>query len=324
VELLVVIAIIGILVSLTLPAVQAAREAARKTQCKNNLKNLGLAMHMHHDTNKRLPYMSRLGCQATGNPPVPDPNNCDPKTDSSDPGSWYDDFSWGVNLAPYMEAGNWFNQFNFAYSYTNAFNDAGRKTLLPIFECASDGAKQSEWGSPSWERYRTNYVVNAGNTNYGQTTKAGIEFGGAPFGFRKGKPFAQIDDGLSNTMMISECITIGEEWSGWGGPISDTGVSGGGQTFTAWLGPNSKTGDSVVGICPTGKTALNGNPACNLISSDRSKIFEQTLAARSKHGVGVQVTNCDGSVHFVSNFIDIFVWRNASTSKGGEANTVID
>jgi len=318
VELLVVIAIIGILVSLTLPAVQAAREAARKTQCKNNLKQLGLAMQMHHDTTKRLPYMSRLGCSA-GNA-----SNCDPKTNSTDPGSWYDDFSWGVHLGPYMEQQNWFNQFDFNYSYTNAFNDNGRKTLLPVFECASDGGKQNEWGSTSWERWRTNYVVNAGNTNYGQTTKAGIEFAGAPFTFRKGKPFAQIDDGLSNTLMISECITIGEEWSGWGGPISDTGVSSGGQMFTTWLGPNSRSYDQVVGICPTGKSALNGLPGCQLLSSDRSQILEQVLAARSKHGVGVQCVNCDGSVHFVSNYIDIFVWRAASTTKGGEAGTQID
>ena len=309
VELLVVIAIIGILVALTLPAVQAAREAARRTECKNNLRQLGLAMQLHHDTTKRLPAMSLKGAG-------------DPNTHSTDPGQWYDDFSWGVYLGPYMEMQNWYNQFNFGYSYTNAFNEQPRRLTIKTFECTSDGAKENEWGSSTFSRIRTNYVVNAGNTNYGQTTKAGITFDGAPFTFRKGKPFAQIDDGLSNTLMISECITI-DESNGWGGPISDTGISHGGQTFNTWLLPNSKSPDEVVGICPTTKAALNGN-ICTLISSDRSKILEQSFAARSKHGVGVQATLCDGSVHFVSNFVDKNIWKAYGTAKGGEATGSID
>ena len=107
------------------------------------------------------------------------------------------------------------------------------------------------------------------------------------------------------------------------GPISDTGISHGGQTFNTWLLPNSKSPDEVVGICPTTKAALNGN-ICTLISSDRSKILEQSFAARSKHGVGVQATLCDGSVHFVSNFVDKNIWKAYGTAKGGEATGSID
>ncbi len=310
VELLVVIAIIGILVSLTLPAVQAAREAARRTECKNNLKQLGLAMQMHHDTSKRLPYMSRLGPGDT-------------KVHPSDPGSWHDDFTWTTALLPFMEQQNLYNSFNMSYAFSNSVNSGPRQVRVSVFACPSDGEKENEWGNANWGRLRANYAVNGGNTNYGQTTKAGILMDGAPFTFRKGKPFAQIDDGLSNTLMIAEVITIGEEaGSSWPGPMGDIHIARGGQAFQSWLGPNSKTPDDAVACPPTSKAALNGLPGCNPVAGGLH--VNQTLAARSKHGVGVQVVLVDGSVHFVANNIDIKIWRAVSTTKGGESNTQLN
>ena len=106
----------------------------------------------------------------------------------------------------------------------------------------------------------------------------------------------------------------------WGGPISDTGVSCGGQTFETFLTPNSKTPDDVVDTCPS-TAALNGLPGCNKIG-DFSTAVNQTFAARSKHKVGVHVALCDGSVHFVANNIDQTVWRAVSTAKGKEAQNL--
>src|SRR6187401_547200 len=96
VELLVVIAIIGILVAMLLPAVQSAREAARRIQCSNNLKQLSLGMHNRHDVYKSFPVGSYLG---PGDPV------------RSGPGAWYDDFSWQVFLAPYIEQKTWYDMF---------------------------------------------------------------------------------------------------------------------------------------------------------------------------------------------------------------------
>lgn len=123
VELLVVIAIIGILVGLLLPAVQAAREAARRMQCQNNLKQLGLAMHMHHDTYKKFPYLRSGGGQNR--------------------------HTWAMQLLPFMEQGNLYNTYKnpiTGVSQTDGFNNhtatdpimvAARQAQITTFFCPS-------------------------------------------------------------------------------------------------------------------------------------------------------------------------------------------
>ena len=123
VELLVVIAIIGILVAMLLPAVQAAREAARRMSCSNNMKQIGLALHLYHDTFRQLPPGWRGFDLATGQP------------------DWLGDPGWGwcAAILPYMEQQNLFDEsLHFELPITAHANDEGRATYLPMFRCPSD------------------------------------------------------------------------------------------------------------------------------------------------------------------------------------------
>jgi prepilin-type N-terminal cleavage/methylation domain-containing protein/prepilin-type processing-associated H-X9-DG protein len=121
IELLVVIAIIAILISLLLPAVQQAREAARRTQCRNNLKQIGLALHNYHDTNLTFPM--GLSDSVWGAAEITG-----------------DGWAWGTALLPYMDQTALYNQFNFNDNpYNTSGNQALVATVLPAFICPSDG-----------------------------------------------------------------------------------------------------------------------------------------------------------------------------------------
>ncbi len=302
IELLVVIAIIAVLVGLLLPAVQKVREAANRIKCNNNLKQLTLAMHNYHDVNKVFPP----GTRRKLNDPA-----------YVGPGAWYDDHGWYSHMGPVIEQDNWFKLINFDKSFSDEVNDPARRYKMQVFACPDDGLKQNEWGSTNWARIRGNYVVNFGNTNYGQTTKANVPFGGAPFTIQKSSKIADITDGTSNTLMMAEIITVGDTQGSWGGPLSDFSTSLGGQTFEAWLTPNSPTWDDVARVCPP-HSALNGIPGCNFLG-DNDQTPNQSFAARSKHPGGVNASFSDGSVRFFSNTINLATWRALSTSRGGEA-----
>lgn len=306
VELLVVISIVAVLIGLLLPAVQSARETARRIRCANNLKQIALAMHSHADTRGRLPVgaLTPRG-QYLGR--------------RSGPGDWYDDHGWYSHMGPYIEQQAWHDGIRFDVSFSHPLNDAARRHLIALYACPTDGGlKRNEWDSPVWARVRGNYVVNFGNTNYGQTTKGGVGFGGAPFGYRQGVRLAEITDGLSKTLMLAEVITVSEfgrqAHGAWGGPISDFTTSLGGQTFQGWIPPNSRVPDEVARVCPPVE-ALNGLPGCMLIGNDMAL---QSFAARSKHYGGVQVAWCDGAIRFQSDAVDVVTWRSLSTSRGGE------
>jgi prepilin-type N-terminal cleavage/methylation domain-containing protein/prepilin-type processing-associated H-X9-DG protein len=320
IELLVVIAIIATLIGLLLPAVQKIREAANRMSCTNNLKQLGVAMHNYHDTYGKLPAgVGPYGC------------------------CWG---TWQAYILPYIEQDNlvklWVNLNGnsltgpaYAVSPNNTNVTSKRLKLLT---CPSD-TPNAPFGSPPLTSH--NYAVNYGNTSFYQATLNGVSFGGAPFSgypsawlnpspamlaeygqnqpdndrFGKYGPLAgqpqvavgQITDGTTNTLLVAEVIQgqtddlRGFTW--WGG------ASG----FTTWNPPNANAPDVLTG--GTCNVVATYNLPCTTIATNA---LPRMMVARSRHSGGLNAAYCDGHVAFISNTIDINVWRALSTSRGGE------
>jgi prepilin-type N-terminal cleavage/methylation domain-containing protein/prepilin-type processing-associated H-X9-DG protein len=321
IELLVVIAIIAVLIALLLPAVQAAREAARRSQCVNNLKQIGLGMHNYHDTNGSLPPGVKSCCWGT----------------------------WLVFMLPQIEQQSLFNAWNFGgdYLYYQGQYDAPLRyggvanltvtsTRVNAYMCPSDGNNQSLTGigsTLSGVLYRItsqNYVVNFGNLHTPQQNSyMNVPFLGAPFSDHDSRltgvsagtrgqyvfNFSSINDGLTNTLLASECI-VGV---GTGGQYKSSydlrGFSwwGSAASFVGWLAPNSTLPDVLEASTYCVYPAPN-NPPCTQPTTALPKMN----AARSQHPGGVNVTMADGSVKFMKNSISLNVWRALSSTKGSE------
>jgi prepilin-type N-terminal cleavage/methylation domain-containing protein/prepilin-type processing-associated H-X9-DG protein len=314
VELLVVIAIIGILIALLLPAVQAAREAARRSQCLNNIKQIGLAMHNYHDSRGTLPPGAAASRDSAG---VVTANCCNG--------------TWQVLVLEYMEQGNAANLYqNWGgaapgprYSASPNTTNVTQKRFASL-TCPSDLPN-----TPTGSMTNHNYAANYGNTTFGQGTYGGVTFAGAPFGRatfvspdptvltetpggymvqpQKGKPFTEMLDGLSNTMLVGEVL------QGQGGDLRGFMWWQDAAGFQAYTSPNSPLPDQIYS-----STYCNNKPELNLPCIVGSALF----ASRSRHPGGVQVGMADGSSRFVQQNISINVWRGASTSRGSETSTL--
>src|SRR5262245_46763119 len=199
IELLVVIAIIGVLIALLLPAVQQAREAARRVQSANNLKQLGLALHNYHDAVGCLPPASQGGV-----------------------GSVYMNYTGYAMILPYLEAGALYNAFNFSqnidagplglyYGWSLPANSTAYRTQLGVFLNPSnrgEGAVGSTVGSgaSAWAVEKaavTDYLFNAGASRYVSEGAAEPHLRG-PFGINSRTSFATIADGLSQTLLLGD------------------------------------------------------------------------------------------------------------------------
>ncbi len=196
VELLVVIAVIGILVALLLPAVQAAREAARRIECSNHLKQIGLGLHNYHDIHRQLP----AGWVAN------------PRTE--EPG-----WGWAAQLLPFLEQSGLDDGINDRLPVGDPANQAARQTALSFYRCPSD-AKSDRYvtlvdestGASMFDVARANYVGVFGTEEIEATPLAGD---GAFFQNSRIR-FASITDGLSNTVLVGERSSQldGSTWSG--------------------------------------------------------------------------------------------------------------
>jgi prepilin-type N-terminal cleavage/methylation domain-containing protein/prepilin-type processing-associated H-X9-DG protein len=334
VELLVVIAIIGVLVALLLPAVQAAREAARRSQCLNNLRQLGVAVLNYESSKKGFLPMAVTWTEA----------DYKARYEPDGPGSWVDDYGWYLHLTPYIEQAGIAGLANLKKSFSDTANRAARTAFIPIHACPSDlGLQRNEWSIPTWARVRSNYVVNAGNTVYGQhdLSSVGELFKGAPFKPRDVTPLAEITDGTANTLMMAEIKVLPEiDDTTWGGTLSDTQTAVGGQIFTGWLPPNSSAPDCfcargvvaaehyIKNNIPVPNPGANSGSACGIslgrLSAEQTDTGafagtkQQYQVARSHHAGGVNAARCDGSVKFYSDGIDEFVWRALSSAAGDE------
>lgn len=300
VELLVVIAIIGILVALLLPAVQAAREAARRMQCGNNMKQMGLAMHNYHDTYKTIPLGDVNG--------------------STNPVSAH------ARLLPYLEQINVYTLVDFNVPYNHANNNAARNTVVPSFICPSDPSKL-----PITLGGRNNYYWNAGNgvVMYasgatGQPPSNGIIYHNTVI------RFADVTDGLSATAAFGEKLT-GDGSNGISSPRTDTFQPGtypnNADEATAQCNAVDVTNLSMQGYSNVGGPWLQQYHSTNqynhvLPPNGRSCMYPPgriATTANSQHPGGVQVTLCDGSVRFVASTIDILTWRALGSRDGGES-----
>ncbi len=300
IELLVVIAIIAILIALLLPAVQQAREAARRTQCRNNLKQLGLAIHNYHDTYNRFPigYLDVLGGNA--------------ETTSS---GW----AWSAYILPYLEQANIYGRINFSTSPyalvtaggTAVPNQSLMKTLVPGFSCPTDPKPET-------------IANNAGSAASGAGVAAvatisymGVlgPFDGAPcantsplvtvdarnigiFQVNRTNQMRDITDGTSNVFMVGECRYIKNTTDPGGTAIgSERNIAFGSVT----------TG----GGANCANNSYNNNGAHNHIRSTRHKLNGPLLsgstlhrAFSSMHTGGASFLLADGSVRFVSENIN--------------------
>lgn len=332
VELLVVIAIIGILIALLLPAVQAAREAARRTQCNNNLKQIGVALQNYHDAVRRFPPSTMQATPQTGG------------MQNGTLGEFYDFGSLAL-LMPYMEGTSVYNTMDMRQAvyvpggggsagYNIApVNMRAAGTLVPMFLCPSDLFKSvsSDYG-----------VTNLGPVNYAACVGTGMNFGSpfntdGPFYAQSATSAADLLDGLSNTAAFSECRlgTGPENYSGsmpgndvqsifamLYSQVSDAACASAGL----WNVDNNKGFLWMVGElrCGAYNHYYTPNQAIwDCIGFDANNGFATTgwHAARSNHPRGVNLTRADGSVGFISSDIDLLVWRALSTRAGGEAYT---
>jgi prepilin-type N-terminal cleavage/methylation domain-containing protein/prepilin-type processing-associated H-X9-DG protein len=297
IELLVVIAIIAVLIALLLPAVQAAREAARRSQCINNLKQLGLGMQNHHDTNGTFPF-------GTFNSPAQ---------------------AWSFPVLPFLEQVAMSNALNLNATFYDARNSTVTSTTIGSFLCPSDtggGATITVGTQPA--RKKGNYVVNWGNSHYDQGNPnpfAGPAGTVVPIrgAFRVNTttvpPFSMRDfqDGSSGTLLMSELIAAqanGTSYDYRGDIWSNSRCA---TMFMAYTQPNSKIPDQMDDknqcVYP-----FSSNPPC-LNGTGSQPDFN---AARSRHSGGVNAGMADGSVRFMKDTVALTVWRALSTPQGGE------
>jgi prepilin-type N-terminal cleavage/methylation domain-containing protein/prepilin-type processing-associated H-X9-DG protein len=295
VELLVVIAIIGVLVALLVPAVQASRESARKTQCINNLKQIGLALHNHLDAQKTLPagYVSRVL------------NN----GDDAGPG-----WAWGARLLPFMEQSPLFELINDKLA-VNSW--ASRPLLLktvPGFICPSDSGVLPVINIPAYitntticEMASASYVGSAGTVR--PTCKLCRDQFDGVFGRNHPVEPREIEDGLSNTLAIGERATDWANAALWG------------VVPNSILLDNQRPGKFAAG--PAYVLGTTFKDGFNICEDDTIDVASTSYAESfgSVHPGGCNFAFCDGGVRFVFETVDPAVMNalatRSSIAKGG-------
>lgn len=324
VELLVVIAIIGILIALLLPAVQAAREAARRSQCSNNLKQMGLALHNYHDTFKVLP--PRQGG------PLWSGNNALPPR-----------FSTFVSLLPFFEQGSRYDQIiagMFHCWHSNA--NSGYVGQIPPLICPSDGLFSPTGTDRSAAYSPLNYGLSMGdnfNINF-DATRMDQNIRGL-FGYLTSTKFSDIRDGLSNTLAMAEFV-IAPEGSELGRAVSTSTTSPLNCRATL-VGKTYVSGTLIAQFRCHGQRWQDGRPGYCAITTIlppnsatcSSQSSSGIYSASSYHPGGAHGLMGDGSVHFIAETIDTGnlslapatsgnspygAWGALGSKQGGEPN----
>jgi prepilin-type N-terminal cleavage/methylation domain-containing protein/prepilin-type processing-associated H-X9-DG protein len=319
IELLVVIAIIAVLIGLLLPAVQAAREAARRSQCVNNLKQMGLALHNYNDTNGAFPPAKIYsGSCATLNPG----------------GRVLNTTAFALILG-FMEQTVLSNAYNFSQASSNsayhaignnnlvgnaAVNSTVVGTLVATFSCPSDNQPEvitSGQNTPTdpysrWQARRSSYLVNA--STYTEGNCPGVA-GTMPPAANRGAFYndistslAMMTDGTSTTMLLGESVSGTYKYSTAYGPYWGSGCHT--STHGRIHLPSTASAAATAPNGPSGVYYPASPPA--IINKPYAWVFS------SKHPGGINIVMGDGSVRFVKNTINLYAWWSVATIQGAE------
>ncbi|QDT65470.1 DUF1559 domain-containing protein [Calycomorphotria hydatis] len=302
IELLVVIAIIAVLISLLLPAVQQAREAARRSQCKNNLKQLSLGLHNYHDSHKTFPIGN--DCHPHGSVPA----NISPTLRGS---------TWWVLIMPFIDLANIYQKLDFTIDdelYEQEIDGVKIRDLnqvYPVIDCPSDPTPN--YRSVARQGVFSNYAGSIGSHDPwwnppGDRCQTLVLDGDGIFFAASRIRMRDITDGTTNTLMLGELLisdgTVQEDVRGriWLGRH-------GGALFTTNNPPNWVLGDEIHTLwCDSGTNTL-----CT------ASLPQRSIALRSMHAGGVHASLADGSVQFFSENIDAQLWSNLGNRRDGNA-----
>lgn len=315
IELLVVIAIIAVLIALLLPAVQQAREAARRTTCRNNLKQLGLALHNYHDTHTVFP-----------------PGVCLANTAAADQQRGY---GWGVYVLPFIDQSTIYQRVAFtfpadfsqlqaelaAYKCPSDPNNLGQATWDTTTystsgnnangqPCGSPSDTAADWGASGGCRSnpstsgtgfaaRANYIANSGSSNLAAGTAATSAIGNGVFWANSNVRIRDVIDGMSVTFLAGERPN--------------------GQGSTAWAGTYFDQAGSPGGFgAGAGSPAAQLNGGRHVLGSTNSRPNQNRAGFGSAHTGGCHMLLGDGAVRFINDNIDNTTWQRLSLRQDGQ------
>lgn len=300
IELLVVIAIIAVLIALLLPAVQQAREAARKVSCRNNLKQIGLALHNYHDVYRVFPKGGYGGYLTTANASLP-------------AAQAYRTLSWGAAILPQLEQGNLATQIDTSKWYLDAGNISAGQVALPVYLCPSSpnpDAMRANGDEPTGPKFaRTDYGGNFGErgirchpstncqNNYGSGSGTASYRGMFPLLSAPVVSIRDVTDGTTNTIFVGEAPDgVHSVWIGHKNVFDQSApINSRYSSSTSWSS------------CQVPPSSPNLGRICD---------FGQEF--HSYHPGGSQFLLVDGSARFISENIDFLLLAALLSRSGGE------